>query len=235
MNKTLSIFVLLAAIAFAGSPLVFTGFAGYAPDQFPVPQVDPPVQPAGWAFAIWGLIYAWLIAGAAYGVWRAAGDPDWQPMRPWLLASLAVGFFWIGIANRSPIWATVVILAMLGLAVMAFLRAGGSDRLWQIRPVALYAGWLTAASGASLGLVLGGYGVMSETGAALLSLLTVTALALAIHSRRPREWAYPAGVIWALAGIVAANLSPPNWPVLFLALLGMVLLASRAILGVTRS
>ena len=228
MSRSLAILVFLAALGFAVSPLLSNGFGGYRPDQFPIPQVDPPVQPAGWAFSIWGLIFAWLVAGSGFGLWARAADPDWRAMRPALLVSLALGAFWIETAHRTPIGATLLILAMLVPAALAFLRAGQRDPVWQVRPVALYAGWLTAATGASLGLVLAGYGVLSAQAAAVLCLLGVTLLALAIQARRPEEWAYPAGVIWALIGILAANLSPLNAPVAALAGLAAALLAYRA-------
>lgn len=228
MRNTLSILVLLAAIAFAVSPMLSNGFGGYRPDQFPIPQADPPIQPAGWAFSIWGLIFAWLVAGSGFGAWKRAGDPDWQPMRPALLVSLALGAFWIETAHRTPIGATVLIVAMLVPALIAFLRAGRRDAVWQVRPVALYAGWLTAATGASFGIVLGGYGILSEQSAAILCLLGVTGAALAIQAARPGEWAYPAGVIWALAGIFAANLSPANPVVLTMSAVAAGLLAWRA-------
>lgn len=228
MPRILAILVFLAALAFAVSPMLSNGFGGYRPDQFPIPQTDPPVQPAGWAFSIWGLIFAWLVAGSGFGLWKRTDDPDWAPMRPALLVSLVLGAFWIETAHRTPIGATLLIVAMLLPAALAFLRAGRSDPVWQVRPVALYAGWLTAATGASLGLVLAGYGLLSQQVAAILCLLGVTALALLIQSRRPEEWAYPAGVIWALIGILAANLSPVNVPVAGLAGLAAVLLAYRA-------
>lgn len=228
MRRTLSILVLLAAVAFAVSPMLSNGFGGYRPDQFPIPQADPPIQPAGWAFSIWGLIFAWLVVGSAFGAWKRREDPDWQPMRPALLVSLALGAFWIETAHRTPIGATVLIVAMLVPALAAFLRAGRQDAVWQVRPVALYAGWLTAATGASFGLVLGGFGVMSEQAAAILCLLAVTGAALAVQAARPGEWAYPAGVIWALTGIFVANLSPANVPVLALSALAVLVLGWRA-------
>lgn len=228
MRRTLSILVLLAAVAFAVSPMLSNGFGGYRPDQFPIPQADPPIQPAGWAFSIWGLIFAWLVVGSAFGAWKRREDPDWQPMRPALLVSLALGAFWIETAHRTPIGATVLIVAMLVPALAAFLRAGRQDAVWQVRPVALYAGWLTAATGASFGLVLGGFGVMSEQAAAILCLLAVTGAALAVQAARPGEWAYPAGVIWALAGIFVANLSTANVPVLALSALAVLVLGWRA-------
>lgn len=228
MRRFLPLLVLLAALAFAVSPLLSNGFGGYRPDQFPIPQVDPPIQPAGWAFSIWGLIFAWLVAGSAFGAWKRAADPDWQPMRPALLASLALGAFWIETAHRTPIGATVLIVAMLVPAVLAFLRAGRRDPVWQVRPVGLYAGWLTAATGASFGMVLGGHGILSEQAAAILCLIAVTAAALLVQGRRPGEWAYPAGVVWALAGIFAANLSSADPAVLALSALAALLLAYRA-------
>ncbi len=86
-----AIFVVTAALAFALSPLMSDGFAGFRPDQFPVPQDDPPVQPAGYAFAIWGLIYLWLLAGGLFGLLKRADSPGWDAMRWPLVASLVVG------------------------------------------------------------------------------------------------------------------------------------------------
>ena len=118
MTRKTSLLTLLAALAFALSPLLSSGFNGFAPDQFPVPQTNPPVQPAGYAFAIWGLIYLWLIAGAIFGIWDRATDPDWEPMRPALIISLVIGAAWIPVAQISPIGATILIWAMLATAVI---------------------------------------------------------------------------------------------------------------------
>lgn len=221
--------VLIAAIAFALSPLASTGFAGFTANQFPIPQIDPPVQPAGYAFSIWGLIYAWLILGAGYGVLRAPDNTDWQAMRPALLASLGVGIFWIAAANASPLLASVMILVMAATAIAAMLRAGRQNPAWQRRPVALYAGWLTAASGVAVGVLLGGYGVLDAQNAAIASLIAVSLVALHVQSRRPDEWGYPAAVIWALVGVIAANAAPLNLPVLGLALAGIAALALRGV------
>lgn len=232
MSRIMPVLVFLAAVAFAVSPLLSNGFGGYRPDQFPIPQADPPIQPAGWAFSIWGLIFAWLVAGAGFGLWKRASDPDWQPMRAPLLISLALGAFWIETAHWTPVGATVLIVAMLVPALVAFLRAGRRDRVWQVRPVALYAGWLTAATGASFGMVLGGYGFLSQGTAAVVCLLAITVAALLVQAKRPREWAYPAGVIWALFGIFVANLSPPNLALLALSAAAALVLAYRAAMGV---
>lgn len=231
MNRMTSILTLLAAVAFALSPLLSSGFNGFAPDQFPVPQDNPPVQPAGYAFSIWGLIYLWLIAGAIYGIWDRATDPDWEPMRPVLILSLVIGASWIPVAQLSPIWATVLIWAMLGTAVLALWRAGIADHLWLRAPIALYAGWLTAASCVSVGLLLAGYGYVTAQVAGYIGIGLALALGLAVQAMRPDAPAYPVAVIWALVGVLVSNLEPLNLPVLGLVILGIALLGWRMVVN----
>lgn len=228
MIRKTSLLTLLAALAFALSPLLSSGFNGFAPDQFPVPQDNPPVQPAGYAFAIWGLIYLWLIAGGVFGIWDRATDPDWEPMRPALIVSLVIGAGWIPVAQLSPLWATVLIWAMLATAVLALMRAGKADHLWLRTPIALYAGWLTAASCVALGLVLAGYGYIDAQMAAWLGITLALVIGLSVQALRPDAPAYPAAVIWALVGVLVSNLDGPNWSVLALVALGIGLLGWRA-------
>ncbi|WP_322866979.1 hypothetical protein U5922_012810 [Aquicoccus sp. G2-2] len=224
----LAIVVLIATLAFVLSPLLTSGFNGFAPDQFPVPQNNPPVQPESYAFAIWGVIYLWLIISAVYGVWRASDDPNWHAMRLPLAVSLVVGAFWIKAANDAPTLATVMIVLMAAAAIAAMLRAGNTQLWLQVRPIALYAGWLTAATGVAIGVILGGYSILSAQAAAILCLGGVLVVALIVQSARPREWAYPAAIIWALVGVIVANLPSSNVPVIALAALGIVALTLRA-------
>ncbi|TRD20797.1 hypothetical protein [Palleronia caenipelagi] len=191
------------ALAFALSPFLTDSFGGFAPDAFPVPQEDPPTQPAGYAFAIWGLIYLWLIVHGAVGTRR--DNPDWGATRLPLSLSLGVGVFWIPVANLSPIWATVLIWIMLGTALAALLRAGRSEPLLLDTPLGLYAGWLTAASSVSLGLLAGGWGLTGPVPAAILAILVALVVGLVILSRRP-SWGYTAALIWALVALVVQNL-----------------------------
>ena len=50
-------------------------------------------------------------------------------------------------------------------------------------------------------------------------------LAVTVQNMRPESLAYPGAVIWALAGVIVANLDPVNAGVIGLAALGIVLLA----------
>ena len=213
--------LLLAAVAFAAAPFVTPGFNGFEANQFPVPQEDPPVQPAGYAFSIWGLIYLWLIAGAAFGAVKRADDADWAEMRKPLVLSLVIGAFWLWVATQSVLAATVLIWAMLGSALWALFRVGDTDRWWQQAPVAIYAGWLTAASCVSIGLVLAGYGILPQTPAALVALAIALGIALTVQYRLHRAPEYGLTVIWALVGVIVANASPFNVAVVGLSVLGI--------------
>lgn len=221
--------VLLLGVLFALSPLASDGFNGFTAAQFPVVNDDWPIEPAGWAFSIWGVIYAWLIAGSLYGALRASDAPDWAAMRPPLAVSLGVGVFWIAAANWSPPLATVMIVAMAAGAILALLRAGRTDAVWQRLPVGLYAGWLTAATGVAIGVMASGYGIMGAQAAALVMLPLVLVVALAVQMRRPDTPSYAVAVAWALFGITIDNLTGGSRPVAAMAGVGVALMLGTAV------
>lgn len=198
--------VLLLALTFATSPLFVDGFAGFDPTQFPVPIEQPPVQPAGYAFAIWGPIYLWLIVMACFGVIARRHDPAWDATRLPLIVSFGVGTFWLAVAVASPIWATVLIWIMLISALAALLRTPRTDRFLLRAPIGLYAGWLTAASCVSLGITLPSYGIgpFGPEGWAIAALSLGLAIAVAILRVVP-SLAYGIAVVWALIGVFAQN------------------------------
>ncbi|GGE40152.1 hypothetical protein [Actibacterium pelagium] len=207
-----------AALFFVLSPALTGGFSGYDPALFPVPFEKHPAQPAGYAFAIWGLIYAWLTVMVAVGLFTGrATDPVWEGPRLPLILSLAPGAAWIGVANQFPVLATLLIFWMLGTALWALHRCPDTDR-WLLRvPVALYAGWLTAASFVSLALVGTGFGVGdSPLVWAVIALAGATATGTLSFKYLTKEPAYAVALCWGFIGIVVAN-STDNFPVALLA------------------
>ena len=197
--------VLILALAFAAAPLV-SSFNGFDPGLYPVPQEDPPVQPAGYAFGIWGLIYVWLIVHGAVGLVRRADDLRWDRPRVPLIVSLAVGVPWLAVAERSPLAATAMIWAMLLAALFALFRTTTAVDRWTLAPpVALYAGWLTAASSVSVGLLIAGYGIVGDTAAAWLGLALAAAVAGPVQLRLARAPEYGLAVAWALVAVAVRN------------------------------
>lgn len=202
-----AILLFTAAVAFATAPLLVQSFNGFDPQDFPYPPLDPPVQPAGYAFAIWGLLYLWLLLHAGYGLLKRADDPEWDQPRWPLFISLAVGAVWLEAASQMPLVATLLIWVMTGGALAALMTAPRTADRWLLRaPIAVYAGWLTAASGVGTGVVLTGYGLLSPVAAALAMLVLILALALTVLMRCQAP-EYGAAVLWALVGVVVANLS----------------------------
>lgn len=220
-DRVAAILVMVLALGFALSPVATGGFAGFRPDQFPIAQINPPVQPAGYAFALWGLIYLWLILGAGYGLFMRIAATDWQRVRLPLMLSLGVGIFWIPVAQVHVLWATVMIWVMLAGALWALLQAHYRDRVWLEGPIGLYAGWLTTASCVALGLVLAGYGILSAQTAALAMLGLALAITLGILVIRPGTLSYAFGVAWALMGVIIRNLETGNVPVIAVCVAGI--------------
>ena len=170
MTLMRAILILIATAAFIAAPAVTTPFTGYDPGMFPVVIAHPSIQPAGYAFAIWGLIYAWLLVHAGFGLMRRS-DPVWDAVRLPHLGGLLLGTVWLAIASLYPLTATAAIVVMAGFTLWAFLVASPARDLWLLAaPLGLFAGWLTAASMVSLGVMLAGYGWLSDTGAALTML-----------------------------------------------------------------
>ncbi|MEX3314934.1 hypothetical protein [Sulfitobacter sp. PS-8MA] len=224
-SRTLiAVLALLLSIAFAISPFFVPSFSGFDPNQFPIPQENPPAQPAGYAFSIWGLIYLWLILGLAYGLLRAPRDAQWHDMRVPLCLSLAVGTTWLAVATMSPVWAAVLIWIMLITALIALFLAPVEDPLWAAAPVGLYAGWLSAAACVSLALLAAGYGYLEGQTAALVFVGLAIAVGLTVQTALGRVPTYGIAVIWGLVGVVVTNWD--TTPIVaYLALGGSVALA----------
>ena len=200
----IAIITALLTATFLISP-AFTTFTGFEAHQLPIPQVDPPIQPAGYAFSIWGLIYLWLGFSAVFGIWKRRDDPAWQRARLPLILSLGIGTPWLYVATQSPILATIMIILMAATAIMALLKASTVDRWTFQAPVAIYAGWLTAASFVSLGSTMAGYGIIfGGLGWAYVGIIGALAVSVTIYAKR-RAPEYLLTIIWALIGITVAN------------------------------
>ncbi len=171
------------------------------------------VIPAGYVFAIWGVIYLGL---AAYTIVQAvrANHPivrriGWLPALSGILNTV-----WLLLFQYEAFVLTVpVMLALLGTLIAIHLRLwaarGELDLLttWTIRiPFSIYLGWITVATIANIAQTLASigfdaFGIMPELVAA-----AVLSLGLAIAARfvwRFRDAAYGLVIVWAYVGIWA--------------------------------
>jgi hypothetical protein len=219
---------LILSLTFAGAPFVTPPFQGFDGDQLPIPQDSPPIEPAGYAFAIWGLIYLWLILSALYGLRARRDDPAWTAPRLWLSASLVLGTPWLWVAQNSAIWASVLIVLMAATAVMAAKQAPVWDRWMLLAPVAVYAGWLTAASFVSVASTVAGYGLLLDaTGWAWIGIPAALATAVALQVWLGKAPDYGLTVCWALIAVVVQNWDA-RLPLALLAAAGVVIVGAAA-------
>ena len=179
------------------------------------------------------MIYLWLLLSAGFGLTRR-DDPAWDRTRLSHGAALLLGTVWLAIASGYPITATVTIAVMAAFCLTSFLRASPTQDRWLLQaPLALFAGWLTAAASVSLGVILAGYGWLGDTGAALAMLVLALAIAITVQLRRPSMPVYSVSVVWAAIGIVVVNWTA-NPTVAWAALLGAALQTAVAVAGAVR-
>lgn len=198
--------LVILTLAFVVAPALTPPFTGYLPGQLPVDIGRPAIQPAGYAFSIWGVIYLWLIAHALFGLIRRREDDAWTAPRLPLMLAVALGTVWLAIASNWPIAATIAIAVMALAACTAFLRADPRhDRWLLVAPLAIFAGWLTAATLVSLGVMLAGYGLLGNEGAAFAMLAVAVVLGLWLQSRQPGMPIYGATLVWALIAVWQVN------------------------------
>ena len=204
-DRMRAILVLAATVGFVSSPFWSAGFGGFDLDAFPVPLDDPPTQPAGYVFGIWGIIYLWLLASALFGLLVRSEDASWDAGRWWLVTSLILGTPWISVATSSPVLATLLIFGMFATALRAVWLSPQRDR-WALRlPLALYAGWLTAAAGVSVSILAAGYGAAPFW--SLVGLLLALLVGMAVQIRLTGAATYGIAIAWGLFGVTVKNFS----------------------------
>lgn len=180
------------------------------------------VVPAGYAFSIWGLIFALSLA---YAIYQALPSRREKPLLR------RVGWFSAGAFLLNGVWSLVfpaqlflvsqaVILGVFVCAGAAFLlasraeldrRPGFLERWLVVLPFGLLFGWITAATLVSFATTLAALGTLSGgLGEALLGvgLLLAGGLIAAgvVRAAGRGPWqgtlAYGAAVLWALAAVV---------------------------------
>ena len=236
-NPLLKAAVLLAALAqpvVSALPSLVPGFSrpiGEVSDKF-----DTFIVPAGYAFAIWGLIFALCLVVA---VLQLRNNPQtngvFVAIRPALLVAMLGNCAWmIAFPLEIPwlplalIW--VILLALLkGLKNLSDLPITG----WQARTtqalMSIFAGWLSVAAFANIALAALESGWLPDhlRGAwDAATLLAAAALILAVNKRESGNWLYTAVIVWATLAIAIKQWPRPELAATVCALLALTLLVT---------
>lgn len=170
--------------------------------------------PAGYAFAIWGIIYIFLIAFVIhqwYAWYRKKDDQDLRRTGVWFAIGNIANGLWIWAWTGDSIgWSVLlIILLLLSLAILVVrLRLEIPDAPLRIIafvwwPVCIYLGWIVVASAANIAVYLKStnqtFFLTEETRAIALIILAALIYVLLIYFRNMREAALVG--IWAFIAI----------------------------------
>jgi translocator protein len=203
------------------------------------------VIPAGYVFAIWGVIYLLLGAFTAYQALPSKGADSTLRALGWLPALTGVlNTVWLLLFQYELFVATVpvmigLLLTLIAIHLRLWERRADLDRAarWLIRvPFSVYLGWITVATIANIAQTLqsigfDGFGIQPEL---IASAVLLVGLAIAVtFVWRFHDAAYGLVIVWAYAGIVVKESAADYVPIvagvgaLAVAILVLISLAGR--------
>ena len=248
--------IVLAAVIFAvviGQTQVLLQW-GQSPAEFAADS-DATLKVAGYAFAIWGVIYLWLVVYAVRQALPQTGESLLIHRMGWPSVAALLGIGWWVVAAAFDWEMATIVLIFGSLAVLLIpllanagairaLSRGDRDRWMTVWPLAMLAGWLTIAAPVNLITVATGNGwlpeVLSPTVWASLAIAVVAGVALGV-TQRLRTLAYGLPIAWGLLGaFVAEQARNPMLAYVALAagvtvLVGAIVLSFRLRSGVERT
>lgn len=180
------------------------------------------ITPAGYVFAIWGIIYILLGVFLVYQALPSQKDKPFQKQVSVLFILTSVFnivwlFFW---QNELLPISVAVIFAFLASLIAIYLRlnigksnVGLKEKLCVHVPFSVYLGWVTIATIANISVTLvsvkwDGFGLSLQTWA-ILVLSVALILDLAVVATR-KDIAYSFVFIWALVGIGINQAANPS-------------------------
>lgn len=216
MNPTLRRWLIPAAVAFAILVPALQAILnlGLSPAEF-AGDGNRTLRAAGYAFSIWSLIYAGLVA---YAVWQALprnrDDPLLAAVAPASFVAIVGCGLWICASALDLKWTSVAIIvgsaAILTLGLLRAARVGGTaslaERAFVWGPLSLLAGWLTIASAINILTVLTAEGLIAGApkAAAFTGIVAVLIAALAVL-RTKRLAVYGLPIAWGLVAVWVAE------------------------------
>lgn len=170
--------------------------------------------PAGYVFAIWGLIYLSLIGFAIYQILPSQQkNPLINRIGGWFIAANLFNGIWIFAWHYGLIPLSMLVMIGLLISLLAiYLRLGigvqetsPADRALIHFPFSLYLGWISVATIANASVLLytlnwNGFGITPEVWTALVIIVGGLLAISMIHFRK--AIAYPLVIVWAFSGIL---------------------------------
>jgi translocator protein len=192
------------------------------------------ITPAGYAFSIWSLIFAGMLALGIYQVRRNHRDREiFREIRGPLLWSSVFNIAWIFAWHFGNIWLSAAIIFVLLMSlVVAYVQldrypvASAGER-WLVRaPVSIYMGWVMVATVVNIAVACVAakvplLNIVSPQDGAILA-LSAAAILGSVLSLRQGDIPFGATLIWAFVAIAVAQQAQPVVPMVALIAAGLV-------------
>lgn len=219
MNYRSSIYLALAATAvmFLLYALSSFGLLGDSPVGQTAIDSTPLIVPAGYAFAIWGIIYAGLMVFPIYQLVKKREKSSlWHQVRIWFSLNVVANGLWLAFASYNWLWTTAVIIAFMLVSLyqinQLLIEIEAKEQplnFWAERLVfSLYFAWITLATVLNVSSALSfydwdGFGI-SEVNWSII-MLTITSVIAAAVFLKYRDRGYAAVVVWAFLALVVKH------------------------------
>lgn len=177
-------------------------------------EYDSLFTPAGYTFAIWGLIYLALIAYCVIQLMPSqANHLAYERLNKYVRFSAVAGIAWqIAFRNDWIAVSAIIIFLMLIAAVILFSRAHYAVNkrhysFWFTVPFSLYLAWLSVATVANLSILLvyvGWNAGQMEPATWVVVMLAILLLITQSISINFRDFVFPLVTVWACMGIWVA-------------------------------
>lgn len=177
-----------------------------------------PVTPAGYAFAIWGLIYVGALVLAVYQALPSQrGREVHRRTGWWLVAAFTASTVWVPVFVSGAIWVSQLIIlglvAFLAVAARRFSATGPAstpaERLLLRLPVTIYLGWATLAAAAGFGTTFRSLGMPERAGwvtaISLLLVLLAAVVSVIAVGRLLAVAGFAFTACWALVAVASGT------------------------------
>lgn len=174
---------------------------------------DSTLQAAAYAFSIWGVIYAGLVAFAIYQSLPSTRETPGLRALGWpSVVAMAGCGLWLIAAVYDIKLATMLIIigsaAALCIPLSRRYPVQHQREFWLVAaPLSMLAGWLTVASAINTLTVLTGWGVINAStapGWAAGGVIAVVLLGAGVATAS-KNWIYPLPIAWGLAAVWVAE------------------------------
>lgn len=205
-------------------------------------QNETIIQPAGFAFSIWGLIYTLLFIWIIY-LFFSKKDRSYitERLKFWPIANFILNGLWIFVFTQEWLFASVIVIAaMLYTLAEIYTSISETNHNWFDRlPFAIYFAWVTLATivniftwvtGINIDTILG----MGELGWTIALLIVAGLIGIAIGVSF-KDWVYPLVLIWPLIGIYAESGDVSGGLNITLLIVGIALAVTAVIIMVRKA